>query len=323
MNRFNKTSGGIYTPVIKNIYLFIDDGGSDEVGLPSYTILGLDEYSSTPLQQKIVNLIEKENIEDLHARHLRIKGKQELDMDLDYRRIYEGIFELVTTEICRSNYGFLINLLVAKKQLELAYSQFESEMSIALDILSNPSFGKVGKEFYSHIAFPVYHTFRHLPKCDGSVKFRLLIDRMDPFNQIQNKITYLAGSKGALFMPVREAILRFYNTYLEKVLGTNCEITDLQFVSRYDQPVIGIVDGISNFAFNLYKAILRVSTKSGDTELLKYKSFKKYFIDSESISGPKLNKIRQSITNSFTLTGNTIYPNTDKSMHVLFMSNWS
>ncbi len=63
--KYQKTSSGLYTPLVSKFNLFIDDGGSRELGLIGYTTLVIDVVTANDLSREIVRVKESHGVESL------------------------------------------------------------------------------------------------------------------------------------------------------------------------------------------------------------------------------------------------------------------
>lgn len=294
MLKYKIDKSGLFLPVVQNIYIIIDDGGSINEDFFGMTAILLDEFVYRKLNEDIKKFCIDKNITDLHARELIINGSKIKNMD-KYRDVYIDLFSMVFIQLEKANYVWIKNFLTSKKTNESATSLHGKLFDEVIKNLRYSGPPELVRKFYSYMAYPTLEILRIIKNCDKSIRFKIIIDQKSEFKSIINKKISLNG----ILFEVNEAVLMIMNAFINQRLNLKCKIESIEILNRGCNYLIGFVDGYSNFYFNFTKYLLKNHAKRGKNKLMKYNVFKDLLLNTLKIDKTQFEKDINIIKNNF------------------------
>ena len=227
---YTKSESGLFLPTVSEIYIFIDDGGSEENNFFGFTALLLDNFSKLKLEENIKEFIELKSIKELHARDLKIKDIDKLEDMKIYEDIYTELFKLSSSIFKTANNFFLINILCTTNSLQYLYHLYYNRFGNIMDELRKNNVQELYKNFYSFITLPIYEVLRYVTDCDDAIKLYVMIDRKNDFDRIAEEKIIVPGKNQSLIYSLKSLSVRLLNMSLKLLLNNNAKITDLFIV---------------------------------------------------------------------------------------------
>jgi len=289
---------GIYLPTIEDIILYIDDGGLTDINFSGFGALLLDKSSHDLLNEELNELFDRKNVSELHASKIKRSNKSK------YERIYENAFQLLCKTLRKTNHRYLVTLLGCSTNIGI--------ISDDLDLLLTSNMTKIGNEsikdrypkVFSHLLFPINNIFNRIPRCDDNIKIHTYIDRKYDFENIHNESFSMNGQ----LFDGDKTLCMITNTYLKNQLNNKCKIESLNIVKAINYPILQLVDGIINFAFNYIKVVVKDELNSSKTEIMKYNVFRGLL----SEIGIDYEALKIMIKQEFNIVNGVVTYNTDK-----------
>ena len=252
---YKLNEAGIYAPTVDTIHIVSDDGGTSNAAFMGFTSILIDGHTYASLNNAISNFRVDRGIKSLHARELKLVGRQLSDMD-EYADIYTALFNLVHDDLSRANYAFVASVLLSKPDLDRCFENHEDIFKSQFDVTRQRNLELFAKA-YSYIAFPTVELARRI-RSDGQVRFEIHVDRKDEYESVlANRV-----SVNGVLLEVEEAIAMLLNAVIKQKLHYQINIGNAEITDFDRCPLVSVVDAFANFTFSLVQSILSPGASS-------------------------------------------------------------
>jgi|GEM_PF-895443 hypothetical protein len=258
---------GLYRPVVDKVFLYVDDGGLRAMDFEGYSGLLLDAFSRDKLRTDLEGLYEQERVTELHSRAIKGRNIQK------YERVYKKAFDILTNVLLRTEYRHFVFQIGSEVVTSEIKDSVNSRFRAAFDQIGDTDILVRHPDILSHLIFPVNDILFRVSRCEG-IRLVLVIDRKYDFETIGRESFLLGGRP----YDGEKALLMTVNAFLNNNLHNGCNLHNINIVRSSSCPILQVVDGLGNFAFNYIKTVVKGLSKASAKERMKHGVFRHFLL---------------------------------------------
>lgn len=306
----------IISPIVKEYYIYIDDGGFEKINILGFTYLLIDSFTRNCIKEKIKLIKEKYKISRIHGNIISSKNYK------IYIEIYKELFIEVIFELKRANIANLICRFGTTEELNNNYKFVYKSIIGILEknetiLTRNIS---IVSEIASYVIFPLM-TLNKLKdlKINDDVKLFIVMDKKKKFDKYMKKIISFHGNILTGFSSIKEILLIIINTWFKVVMknihnfGQFFKIHSIDIIPSHLDPLLEVVDAFSYFVFQFFISNIP------NYPITKNQLYKSLFFN-EIIKGCNedinIDIMKTFITNNFIFQNGKIVSKTGKNIYV-------